>query len=423
MEHTPSHPASTTKREFLKAAAATAAAATVPLAHRTAWAQAASTTVHFGASLPLSGPYEKVSRVYRDGYDFWTRTVGGKINVGGKMRDVKWSIYDDENNASRSAQLTEKLLTSDNVNVLVGGYGTDTILAQGSIAAKAKRVLVQGGAASHRVDEEIGGHTAFTLVGSARVYQMLAVDHLASCNPKPRTAAIVVLDDPVYQEHAEGIRQQCAKHGIKVVFEDLLPMNVQDLRPTILKLKRAGDIDLVFNTGWDLICIKLVEEMATFGVVPKAFVGGHLTTTPTVKQTLGKRLRDVYGVTFWLPQMKYSDPHFKSPAEFLEKFSKTYGYVPSYHAALSYTLPLLYELALKDADPSDPFNQARLRERLQGLQAETVWGPVSFDARGRINMGGVPVIQWQGEDPQPKVVYPSSLAETPGIYPRSGWGV
>lgn len=406
------------RRALIKGAAGAGALAVLPWA---AHAQSRASQVVIGASLPYTGPYEKVSKIVRDGYDFWTKTTGGKMIIAGKPRDVKWIIYDDENNASRTAQLTEKLISDDKVDLIAGSYGTDTVLAQGAIAAKRKRVLVQSGAASSRVDEEVGGHTAFTMIGSARTYHVLTVDYLATQNPKPQTAAIVIMDDPVYQEMASGIRDRCAQLGIKVVMEEVLPMNVQDLRPTVLKMKRVPNLDIVFNTGWDIICTKLVEEMSTLGVNPKAFVGGHLTTSPSVKQALGAKMQGIMGVNFWMPQMKYKDANFKSCEEFNERFTKTYGYAPTYHAVMAYSVPLVYQAALHDADPSDPFNQENLRAKLLALQAESVWGPVSFDARGRIKRAGVPVIQWQGEDPQPKLIFPPELANAPGIYPRKPW--
>lgn len=423
MRQAPLHPTTTsesaTRRALLRQAGAAAIGAALPFAP--VMAQNRADRVLFGASLPLTGPYEKVSKILRDGYDFWTRTVGGRITVAGKPREVKWVMYDDENNASRSAQLTEKLISDDKVDLIAGGYGTDTVLAQGAIAAKRKMVMVQAGAASGRVDEELGGHTAFTVIGAARNYHVLAIDFLAAKSPKPQTAGIVIMDDPVYHEMAAGVRERCAQHGIKVVYEEVLPMNVQDLRPAVLKMKRAGSMDILVNTGWDIVCTKLVEEMSTLGVNPKGFDGGHLTTSPSVKQALGGKLREVLGVNFWMPQMRYKDPYFASCQEFHEKFLKAYGYAPTYHAAMAYVIPLLYQQALADADPADPFNQQRLRERLAKIQVETIWGPVSFDARGRIKRAGVPVIQWLGAELQPQIVYPADLADNAGVYPRKPW--
>lgn len=412
-------PHSESRRKLLLQAGAVAAAAALPVTALRA--QGRDSQVVFGASLPFTGAYEKVSKIVRDGYDFWSKTVGGKMTVAGKTREVKWVIYDDENNASRSAQLTEKLLSDDKVDVLAGGYGTDTVLAQRSIAAKRKMVMIQAGAASGRVDDELGGHTAFTIIGGAKTYHTLAVDFVAAKSPKPQTAGIIIMDDPVYQEMAVGVRERCAELGIKVVFEEVLPMNVQDLRPAVLKMKKAGNIDLLVNTGWDIICTKLVEEMSTLGVNPKAFDGGHLTTSPSVKAALGPKMNELLGVNFWMPQLRFKDPNFKSCQEFHDAFLKTYGYAPTYQAVTAYTIPVLFQQVLADADPKDPFNQQAIREKLLKLEMETIWGQVAFNERGRIRRAGVPVIQWLGADPAPTIVFPSDLATHPGVYPRKNW--
>ena len=234
-EHVPS----STRRRLLKntvvGGGALAAATVAPWLSRSAFAQGAgSDVIHIGASLPLTGPYEKVARICKDAYDFWTRTYNGKMVVAGKERQIKWTFYDDENNSSRVAQLTEKLLTSDKVDILVGSYGTDTILAQGAIVKKHGRVFVQTGASSIRVDEELGGHTAFTANGRVGTYGVGAMNFLAAKTPKPKRLALVIMDDPVYQEIADGVRQKCKEYGIDIAAEVVLPMNVQDLRPTAL---------------------------------------------------------------------------------------------------------------------------------------------------------------------------------------------
>ncbi|MFG1299687.1 amino acid ABC transporter substrate-binding protein [Xanthobacter sp. V3C-3] len=409
------------RRSILKAAAAGGAALLAPAVVPSVRAQAGGGTVHFGCSLPLTGTYEKVARIYRDGYDFWARTVNNEIMVGGKPMGVRWTVYDDENNPSRVAQLTEKLITSDKVSCIAGAYGTDTNLAQSAVAARHKFAVIQAGAASSRIDEEVGGHTTFTLVGAASSYYLAAIDYLATKTPAPKTIALVVVDDPVYHEHAVGIRERCARHNIKVVAEEMVPLNVQDFRPTALKLKNLGPVDIIAAPAWDVVCIKLVQELSTLGVQPKAFIGGHLTANPIVKQSLGPKLQDVIGVTLWAPSLKYKDPHFSSPAEFLEKFTATYGYTPTYHAAMAYAIPLTYEQALKDADPADPFNQERLKAALRALSYESVFGPIAFNAKGRIRNEGMPVLQWFGTDPVAKIVFPESMAEASGAYPKVPW--
>lgn len=383
-------------------------------------ARAAGSVVHIGASLPLTGPYEKVSKISRDGYEFFTKVYGGKMNVAGQLRDIKLTIYDDENNASRTAQLTEKLVSDDKVDLILGTYGTDTILAQGSILHKYGRVVLQAGAASGRVDEEIGGHTAFTCINKTSTYGVGAVNVLSTIEPRPTTLAVITMDDPVYHEIGQGVKDRCAQLGIKLVSEVVLPMNTQDFRPAALKLKGAGNIDIIYNTGWDLVCVKLAQELATLGINPKAFVGGHLTTSPIVKQSLGSKMNGVIGTSVWLPEFKYSDDKFTSCQDFSEKFKAAYGYIPDYHVADTYVLPWIYQDILKDADPADPFNPDKLRKALAAYNNDkTIWGPVSFDKRGRIKREEAAAIQWF--DSQYKVVAPKELEEAKLVYPKPAW--
>jgi branched-chain amino acid transport system substrate-binding protein len=404
------------RRSVLKGAAGLAAGAMTGAVAAPAIAQ--TQTLHLGTSLPLTGPYERVAKIYKDAYEFWSEVVGGKIKVGNRDMDVRWTIYDDENSAARTAQLTERLISSDKVDLIVGAYGTDTVLAQGAIARRHGRVTIQAGAASQRVDEEVGGHTTFTLVGQGKEYGKLAIEHLAAQTPKPQTLAIITFDDPVYLEMAAGIKETAEKNGIKVVLEDVLPMRTQDLRPTVLKLKRAGDVDIVYNCGWDVMCIKLAQEFQALDVRPKAFVGGHLTTNAVVKETLGKGLENILGVTFWLPQMQYKDRYFPTAQAFADRFRTSKGYAPTYHAAMAYTVPYLYQTVLENATEANPLDPAVIRGKLAKLDlADTVWGRIRFNEKGRINFAGLPVIQWQGTDPQLVVVHPSDIANGKLRYP------
>ncbi len=385
-----------------------------------AWAQKG--VVKIGGSLPLSGSFEKVAALYRGGYDLWSKTVGNKMRVGDRELDVEWTIYDDEFNPARTAQLTERLISSDKVDLIVGTYGTDTVLAQGAIARRYKKLTIQAGAASARVDEEIGGTTTFTVVGAAAAYPRLAMEFIAKQNPKPKTIATITYDDAAYKEMTVEIKKLAAELGIKHVLDVELPINTQDLRPTVLRLMRAGAIDVVYSTGHDVPVIKLVQECQALQFSPKALFGGHLTTTPSVKQALKERLNYLYGVAMWLPQFPYKDPYFANCQAFANKHKELMGFEPTYHAAMAYTIPLLYETVLSDAPKDDPFNSEVMRKKLLALKGEqTIWGPVSFNDRGRITVAGLPVIQWQGQDPQVKVLYPDSMADGSAKYPTPAW--
>src|SRR3546814_15285594 len=80
------------------------------------------------------------------------------------------------------------------------------------------------------------------------------------------------------REMADQVIKMCGELGMEHVIDIELPVSVTDLRPTVLKLKQAGDIDVLYHTGHDVHLVKLVQECAALGFNPKAILGGYLTT-------------------------------------------------------------------------------------------------------------------------------------------------
>src|SRR3546814_13071497 len=76
---------------------------------------------------------------------------------------------------------------------------------------------------------------------------------------------------------------------------------------------------------------------------------------------------------------------------------------------------------VKGATEENPLDNQVIRKKLQAMNGvDTVWGPISFSDRGRVASAGLPVIQWQGKDPELQVVYPENLATSKAIYPEIG---
>jgi len=141
-----------------------------------------------------------------------------------------------------------------------------------------------------------------------------------------------------------------------------------------------------------------------------------------VKETLGSKMNGMLGSAVWLPQFKYRDDKFVSAQDFADKFKAAYGYVPTYQAAFSYIIPWIYQQVLRDADPANPFASAGLRQRLAKLDIkDSIWGPISFDERGRIRRDSAPAVQWTGNPAMAKIVAPTAMSEFAGAYPKATW--
>lgn len=404
------------RRDFLKLCASTTIGATlgVSLSPLKTHAALDKGYVLFGGSLPLTGTYGKVARLYKDAYEFYLETVNHKIVVAGKEYPLKFQLYDDENDPTKTAQLTEKLLTVDKADLLLSAYGTDPVMAQGSICKKYDKLLINGGAATSRLEEEFSG-TIFTLVPTGDYYHKTLIDMVSKLDPPLKTAGIIVPDDPVYHEIGQACEDQLKGYGIQTVIKDVIPMDAKDLVSTVLKMK-AKQIDMAVNTGWDKLLASFVSEAIKYKLNFKFIDGGHATLTPFLEQSLGPRRRNICGTTFFLAESRTKDKYHGDSFEFDRKFKEKFGYASEYHVAMAYMIPQLYDMILKNADPKDPFNTDYIRKALFAMNDDLIWGKVRFNAKGRI-IKDMLVIQFQGVDCKPEIVYPVENATGKLVYP------
>jgi branched-chain amino acid transport system substrate-binding protein len=101
-------------------------------------APAAPEVIKIGASVSLTGNLARFGNMVKNGYELWADQVNAKggIDVGGKKLPVKIIYYDDQSDNQTSAKLTEKLITEDKVQFLLGPFGSGPTFATTAIAEK-----------------------------------------------------------------------------------------------------------------------------------------------------------------------------------------------------------------------------------------------------------------------------------------------
>src|SRR5260370_1113867 len=104
-----------------------------------------SKTLLFGAPVSLTGSTSTEGHLTLEGYQLWVKEVNahGGITVGGTTYQVQLKYYDDGSSPTKSAQLTQQLITSDKVHFLLGPYGTAATLQDEAIAEHDHIPIVQ----------------------------------------------------------------------------------------------------------------------------------------------------------------------------------------------------------------------------------------------------------------------------------------
>ena len=113
----------------------------------------AADMITFGAAISITGKTAKEGEYTRDGYQFAIDKINemGGIKVGGKTYKVALKYYDDETKPERSAQLFEKLINEDKVNLLLGPYGSSPTGTAAPIAERYRIPMVEANGAAEGV--------------------------------------------------------------------------------------------------------------------------------------------------------------------------------------------------------------------------------------------------------------------------------
>jgi branched-chain amino acid transport system substrate-binding protein len=99
-----------------------------------ACAGAAPATIKIGVNAPLTGDIPKVGEGTRFSAEMWLEENGGTLTVGGTEYPVELVIEDNESKGESAAAVNTKLITQDEVHVIVGPQSSKQAVPAGGVA-------------------------------------------------------------------------------------------------------------------------------------------------------------------------------------------------------------------------------------------------------------------------------------------------
>jgi len=95
---------------------------------------AAANTIKIGINAPLTGDIPKVGEGTKFAAEMWLEDIGSEISVGGKTYPVELVIEDNESKGESAAAVNTKLITQDEVLVIVGPQSSKQAVPAGGVA-------------------------------------------------------------------------------------------------------------------------------------------------------------------------------------------------------------------------------------------------------------------------------------------------
>ncbi|NOX39439.1 MAG: amino acid ABC transporter substrate-binding protein [Alphaproteobacteria bacterium] len=382
-----------------------------------AWSASAESIV-LGAAVSQSGKYSTNGQHTMNGYNMAVERINanGGVKVGDKTYTLEIKYYDDESTPARGAELAERLIKQDGVKFLLGPYSSGLTKAIAPVTEKNGVPMVEANGASRSLFNN-GYKNLFAVLSTSEQYLSSAITlaaeqaTAAGRDPSSLRIAMAFENDPFSQDVRAGVMDDVAKYGMKIVIDDKLPKDLTDMTPTMTKV-RALKPDLLVVSGHSKGAATTIRQLSEQNVYVPMLAMTHCDSADIIGK-FGAAANNTLCASQWAPTLTYSDELMGSAADFAKAFEEKYGYAPPYQSAESAAAVEVFASAFSRAGSLD---QAAVRDALASTDMQTFYGNIKFDAAGK-NIAK-PMVLYQVQDGQLKVVAPTKWAEAKIIFPR-----
>jgi len=358
-----------------------------------------------GTSVALTGKYARTGQEQLHGFQMWLDEVNAQGGLLG--RTVRLKYYDDESKPETGAKLYEKLITDDQVDLLIGPYSSAVTMAASTVAEKHGMPMVSAGASASEIWGR-GFKNVFGLYTPANTYMDQIMDFAKAKGLK--RVALIYANTEFPRDVANGVRAKAKALGMRIVFEEEYGKASTDFSAMITKMKIRKP-ELVIGGSYLPDSTAFMRQAKENRLSAKIFAFAVGPGLPDFGKNLGADAEGVMGNTQWEPTLKL--PGVK---EFAEKYQAKYGIEAAYHAGGGYGAGQVLEAAVKQAGSVEP---DKVRSALYRLDLMTTFGRFRVDATGKqIGKPGY-TIQWI--DGVRQLVMPKEAATHKPVYPFPSW--
>jgi len=263
-----------------------AAAGALVLAHGLpAHAQAGGSTepIRVGGTLPLTGPLAPVGGIHKVAAEAFVDSLNKRGGLLG--RKVEFLLLDDQSQPGNARTLYERLITREKVDLLMGPYGTSSIIAAMGVAQRFGKLFIQSSLGDPSLAPYEMQFPALPLGPEPRMADTeVLLDAYASTPTPPRTIAFVTSKFPSALDLAKGGQEVAARRGLKVVLSLEYEFGTRDFGGIAARIKDAKP-DLLWSGAVGLEAAQLLDAMKRLDYRPERQFHLFPAPGPTVSNT------------------------------------------------------------------------------------------------------------------------------------------
>src|SRR5258708_7424157 len=220
----------------------------------------ASAPLRIGYCLSLTGPVAENSRSARLAHEIWREDINRQGGLLG--RPVELVCYDDHANASLVPGIYKRLMDEDQVDLVIGCYGTNTILPAMSLIMERQRFFV--GLMGLGVNNTLAYPNYFAMIPTGPDPNAALTEGFfalaAEQRPRPAMVALLSADAEFSRNPVLGAKANAEKCGFHVVHYATYPLTTEHFAPVIDAVAESN-CDLLFLCSYLADSISLVRTI------------------------------------------------------------------------------------------------------------------------------------------------------------------
>ncbi|KWT72978.1 Branched-chain amino acid ABC transporter, amino acid-binding protein [Hyphomicrobium sulfonivorans] len=382
--------------------------------------------IRIGYCLSLTGPLAGNSQSAQIAHEIWRQDVNAQGGLLG--RPVKFVCYDDHADASLVPGIYERLMDVDRVDLVIGGYGTNSLLPAMPLIMERERFFI--GLMGLGVNNGFSYPNYFAMIPTGPDPNSALTEGFfelaAAQTPRPSTVALVAADAEFSRNPILGAKANAAKHGFHIVHESRYPLATTTFAP-VIDAVADSKCDVLFLCSHLTDSVGLVRAIRAHGFKPK-MVGGAMIgpQNASVRTTLGPLLNGIVNYEYWAPVPKMMFPGTRQMLDVYQEKANEVGADPLGH----YMAPLAYaqmQVVAQAVEATGGVDDTILSNYASEATFDTVMGNIKFGKNGEWAHPRVLQVQFRGisgdgvdqfkDGSRQVVVSPGKLASGQLIFP------
>jgi len=358
--------------------------------------------VKIGYTMARTGLFAEAAPSQENAYALWQEQVNaaGGLDVNGVKRMIEFVSYDDESDPAKSAQLYERLITSDKVDLLLAPWGTPHHLNVAGVAERYGFPIVGNTAASVAIREVQPGNIWFP---TSAIPDKIGPE-LAAMLAEAGVGSVSIIANvlPFSQENLAFLTVALKAANIEIKMSENYPPDISDMTPLITQMKSAG-ADAVLALTYPADAFLYMGQARELGLKTDLQFMLIGPTIDAFNKAFGPAADGVVTLAHWSPAQSdwpRAKPFFDA---YVAKFNQEPDYLDS---ALAYMSAEILTQAVAKAG----LNKDALRQAIASGSFDTINGEVRFDG---VQNSVTPTAFVQRQGDVTELVWPKSIATAP----------